>query len=65
MEDQLSRIADAFESIAQSLTHLSHEGVTVFIQEFAQADGETVRVTLLNQSFGSKSYPFGIHIEED
>jgi hypothetical protein len=65
MEEQLTRIADAFESIASSLQTISNEGINVVIEDFRQADGESVRVMLLNQSIGLKSYPFGISIEED
>jgi hypothetical protein len=65
MEEQLTRIADAFESIASSLEAISNGRLNVCIEDFLQADGESVRVMLLNQSIGLKSYPFGISIEED
>jgi len=65
MEEQLTRIADAFESIASSLEHISNKGVDVYIQNFVQADGESVRVMLLNQKIGLNSYPFDISISEE
>lgn len=65
MEEQLTRIADAFESIASSLQQISNEGINVFIQDFAQADGESVRVMLINHSIGIQSFPFDISISED
>jgi hypothetical protein len=65
MEEQLTRIADAFESIASSLEQISNEGVNVFIQDFAQADGESVRVMLLNQEIGLQSFPFDISVTKE
>jgi len=65
MEEQLTRIADAFESIASSLETISDLGINVVINDFRQADGESVRVMLLNQSIGLQSFPFGISIEEN